>query len=263
MAPTPDALPGAWNFRDVTEETGITPGRFYRSSELAGLDDLGRKALSDLGISDVADLRSDHEVERRGEDRVPGGVTVHRLPFREVGAHAPHEHGFEFMMKEGNDEDAAVAAARFMTEEYQKYPGMAGAQAAVRHVISLLSADRPVITHCFAGKDRTGFAVALILEAVGVDRDAVMADFMRSNDAVPLLRRQVIESIRDHSGEQSTAETIAFAEARLADEVIGVREDYLYAVRTVIDQQYGSLSQYLDAIGVTPDQNARLRSALR
>ncbi|ORB09871.1 hypothetical protein BST36_30955, partial [Mycolicibacterium moriokaense] len=42
---------------------------------------------------------------------------------------------------------------------------LAGAQRAVRQVISLIGAGRPVITHCFAGKDRTGFTVATVLEA--------------------------------------------------------------------------------------------------
>ena len=40
MTPNPDALSGAWNFRDIAEEAGIRPGRFFRSSELSGLDDI-------------------------------------------------------------------------------------------------------------------------------------------------------------------------------------------------------------------------------
>ena len=90
-------LAGAWNFRDVAEETGIVPGRLFRSSELSGLDDAGRKALQRYGISDVADLRSLQEVERRGPGQVPDGVAIHLLPFHELaaagteGAEAPHE----------------------------------------------------------------------------------------------------------------------------------------------------------------------------
>ena len=78
-----------------------------------------------------------------------------------------------------------------MTEEYQRFPTLAGAQRAVRQGhFAARPTGRPVITHCFAGKDRTGFTVATVLEAVGVDRDAIMADFLRSNDAVPQLRDQ-------------------------------------------------------------------------
>ncbi len=265
MTPNPDALSGAWNFRDIAEEAGIRPGRFFRSSELSGLDDSGQAALLGFGITDVADLRSDREVERRGEGRVPGGVMIHRLPFHELakpGAEAPHEQSFQRIMTDKpDDEDVAVAAGRFMTEEYQNFPGLAGAQMAVRQVISMLIESRPVITHCFAGKDRTGFTVATVLEAVGVDRDAIMSDFLRSNAAVPQLRESILTSIRNRA-EDTTDEIVTFAEARLTEEVLGVREVYLDAARKAIDDQYGSLTNYLEAVGVTSGQLGRLRDAL-
>jgi protein-tyrosine phosphatase len=261
----PDVLSGAWNFRDVAEEAGIRPGRFFRSSELSGLDDSGQAALVDFGITDVADLRSDREVERRGEGRVPGGVVIHRLPFHELsrpGAEAPHEQSFERMMTEKpDDEDVSVAAGRFMTEEYERFPTLAGAQLAVRQVISMLTEERPVIAHCFAGKDRTGFTVATVLEAVGVDRDAIMADFLRSNAAVSRLRESILDSIRNRS-EETTDEIVTFAEARLTEEVLGVREAYLDASRRTIDDRYGSLAKYLEAVGVTPAQLDLLRRSL-
>ncbi|GAB7146055.1 hypothetical protein LRC484719_46620 [Mycobacterium riyadhense] len=61
-------LPGAWNFRDVSESTAalLRPGRLFRSSELSRLDDDGRAMLCRLGITDVADLRASREVARRG-----------------------------------------------------------------------------------------------------------------------------------------------------------------------------------------------------
>jgi protein-tyrosine phosphatase len=265
VPPTPDALSGAWNFRDIAEEAGIRPGRFFRSSELSGLDDSGQAALLGFGITDVADLRSEREVERRGQGRVPGGVVIHRLPFHELskaGAEAPHEQSFQRIMTEkSDDEDAAAAAGRFMTEEYQNFPTLAGAQVAVLRVVSMLTEGRPVITHCYAGKDRTGFTVATVLEAVGVDRDAIMSDFLRSNAAVPRLRESILDSIRDRS-EDTTDEIVTFAEARLTEEVLGVREVYLDTARKAIDDQYGSLEKYLEAVGVTSGQLDELRGAL-
>ena len=263
---TGNELSGAWNFRDVAEETGIRPGRFYRSSELSRLDDLGRKALAQFGIGDVADLRSQREVERRGPGRVPDGVTVHLLPFHELTAEqadAPHESAFEKMMtSKPDDEEVAVAAARFMTEEYERFPALPGAQTAVRQVISLLAEERPVIAHCFAGKDRTGFTVALVLETVGVPREAIVTDFLRSNAAVPQLRERILESIRTRAGELATPEIVTFAEARLNEEVLGVREGYLAAAKRTIDADYGSTAGYLEAVGVTKDQVSRLRESL-
>lgn len=261
---TPTELSGAWNFRDVAELTGIRPGLFFRSSELSGLDESGRKGLGALGITAVADLRSPREVERRGGDAVPDGVSVHLLPFPDLAtttAEAPHETSWRQMMTEYPDDgDAAGAAERFMTAEYQKFPSLGGAQRAVRQLISLLGDDQTVITHCFAGKDRTGFAVATVLETVGVPRDLILTDFLRSNAAVPQLRERIVDSIRTHAGE--TPEVITFAEARLTDEVLGVREDYLVTARRVIDDEYGGLQRFLTAAGVTDDDIARVRVAL-
>ncbi|WP_299557182.1 tyrosine-protein phosphatase [uncultured Mycolicibacterium sp.] len=260
----PLELPGAWNVRDVAEETGTRPGRFYRSSELSTLSEDGRRRLVELGITDVTDLRSLREVERRGPGRVPEGVSVHLLPFPDVTAvdgEAPHEASFQKMMSEKpDDEDVAVAARRFMTEEYQRFPTLGGARRAVRTVITLLADERPVITHCFAGKDRTGFTVATVLLAAGVPRDAVIADFLRSNEAVPQLRERILSALRERTAE--TPEVVTFAEARLTDEVLGVREDYLEAAWRTIDTEFGSLPRFLDAAGVAEETVRRLRKVL-
>jgi protein-tyrosine phosphatase len=257
-------LSGAWNFRDIAATTGIRPGRFFRSSELSRLDDAGREAFTRLGITDVADLRSPQELERRGGGAVPDGVAIHLLPFPDLSnttAEAPHETSWQKMMTEATPEDDVEASAeQFMTEEYQKFPVLGGAQRAVRQVFSLLGAERPVITHCFAGKDRTGFTVSVVLEAIGVSRDAILTDFLRSNDAVDSLRERIMESVVDRAGE--TPEIITFAGARLTDGVLGVREGYLATARRTIDENYGNLEGFLRVCGVTAEDVDRTRAAL-
>src|SRR5260370_7564177 len=88
-------LNGAWNFREVADATGLRPGRFFRSSELSTLREDGRDELRRLGITDVADLRSPREVERRGRGQVPDNVAIHLLPFphlpQDTAAQAPHQ----------------------------------------------------------------------------------------------------------------------------------------------------------------------------
>lgn len=257
-------LSGAWNFRDVAEETGIRPGLLFRSSELSRLTDEGGRRLVELGIFDVADLRSHREVERRGPGHVPGGVEVHLLPFHfadDSEQDAPHESTFQRVMSESPaDEDVAESAKRYMAEVYEEFPALPGAQTAVRQVVSMLADGRPVLAHCFAGKDRTGFTVATVLEAVGIDRDAVLTDFLRSNDAIAPLRDRILEQVRDRAG--VPAEVITFAEARLTDEVLGVREEYLDAAWRVRDEKYGSLDGFLEAAEVSPEQIERLRAVL-
>ncbi len=259
-----EMLAGAWNFRDVAESAGIRPGLLFRSSELSRLTDDGRAALLSLGINDVADLRSRRELERRGPGQVPAGVALHHLPFHfenDSAQDAPHEATFQRVMSESPDgEDVAESAKRYMTEVYEEFPTLTGAQVAVRQVISLLAEGRPVIAHCFAGKDRTGFTIATVLEAVGVPREAILTDFLRSNEAIDPLRDSIMESVKARAGE--TPEVLTFAEARLTDAVLGVRTEYLEAAHRKLTVAYGSVTGFLDAAGVSDEQIKRLRTTL-
>lgn len=267
-------LAGAWNFRDVADGTAaLRPGRLFRSSELSRLDDEGRDTLRRLGVTDVADLRATREVNRRGPGLVPDGIEIHRLPFPDLGDEdddtddeAPHESAFKRLMTEGGADDSEKSieanAVRYMTEEYREFPTRNGAQRAVHRVFTLLSAGRPVLTHCFAGKDRTGFVVATVLGAVGVDRDLIVADYLRSNDAVPQLRAQITEMIQQRPDMELTPEVETFTKARLSDGVLGVREEYLAAAWQTIDEAYGSLDSYLRAAGIDEFDIDRLRANL-
>jgi protein-tyrosine phosphatase len=277
MAETLRELSGAWNFRDVGDSTAaLRPGHLFRSGELSRLDDNGRETLRRLRITDVVDLRATREVARRGPGLVPDDVEIHLLPVPDLGdeggddesetdGQAPHEHAFQRLLTgEGSESDESVneAATRYMTDEYRQFPTRNGAQRALHHVITLLATGRPVLTHCFAGKDRTGFVVATVLETIGVDRDAIVADFLRSNDAAPQLRARISEMIQQRQDAELTPEVVTFTEARLSDGVLGVREEYLAAARQTIDEEFGSLDGYLRDAGVTEADVDRLRGAL-
>ncbi len=259
------ALSGTWNFRDVAEKAGIQPGRLFRSGELSNLDDAGRETLVRFGITHVADLRSAPELDRHGRGLVPDGVVIHHLPFVETLAadgDAPHENAFQQVLTEkSDDESVSAAASRYMTGEYSRIARSALARRAVRKVVTMLGADDRVLTHCFAGKDRTGFTIAVVLEAAGVDRDAIMSDYLASNAAVPQLRAHIVDTIRTRMSE--TPDVAEVAEARLTDAVLGVQEAYLDAARSTIAEDFGSPDGYLDACGVTAGDLANLRSALR
>ncbi|MGA9490670.1 MAG: tyrosine-protein phosphatase [Mycobacterium sp.] len=264
-------LQGAWNFRDVADSTGVLrPGRLFRSGELSELGDDGRSELRRLGVTDVADLRSRREVERHGPGLVPDGVEIHLLPIPDLepsdenpDGEAPHEHAFRRLFEDKpDDESVSVASSRYMVDEYSRFPTYPGAQEAVHRLVTLLAGGRTVLAHCFAGKDRTGFTVALVLEAAGVNRDAIEADFLSSNQAVPLLRDRIMQTVRQRSDVEMTPDLLSLTEARLSDEVLGVRPEYLDAARRTIDDNFGSLDGYFRSAGITEADVTRLRDAL-
>jgi len=264
-------LQGAWNFRDVADTTGVLrPGRLFRSGELSELADEGRDELRRLGITDVTDLRSRREVERHGPGLVPDGVEIHLLPIPDLepdednpDGEAPHEHAFRRLFEDKpHDESVSVASSRYMVDEYARFPTYPGTPQAVHRLVTLLAGGRTVLAHCFAGKDRTGFTVALVLEAAGVDRDAIEADFLTSNQAVPLLRQRILDTIRQRADIEMTPELLSLTEARLSEEVLGVRAEYLDAARRTIDDNFGSLGGYLRSAGITEADVSRLRDTL-
>ena len=271
MATSVRDLQGAWNFRDVADTTGaLRPGRLFRSGELSDLGDDGRDELRRLGVTDVADLRSRSEVLRHGPGLVPDGVDIHLLPIPDVApdeanpdGEAPHEHAFKRLFEEKPDgESVSDAASRYMVDEYSRFPTYPGAREALHRVVTLLADGRTVLAHCFAGKDRTGFTIALVLEAAGIERDAIEADFLTSNQAVPLLRERILTTIRERADVDMTPELISLTEARLSEEVLGVRAEYLDAARRTIDGTFGSLEGYFRSADISDADIHRLRDAL-
>ncbi|MGH3597888.1 MAG: tyrosine-protein phosphatase, partial [Mycobacterium sp.] len=210
------------------------------------------------------------EVARRGPGRVPDGVDIHLVPIPDLAAdetgadgEAPHEHAFRKLMADKpGDESVNEASTRYMVDEYRRFPTYNGTQRALHRVVTLLGTGRTVLTHCFAGKDRTGFMVALVLETIGVDRDAIMADFLRSNEASAQLRARILETVQQRSDTELTPEMMTFTEARLSDEVLGVREEYLDVARRAIDETCGSLEGYLRSAQITAADVDRLRDVL-
>lgn len=127
-------------------------------------------------------------------------------------------------------------------------------------MVTPLGSGRSVLAHCFAGKDRTGFAIATVLEAAGVGRDGIVADYLRSNSAVPRLRQSFLERVRQQA--PGSPGVLELAEAQLTDSVLGVRESYLETAWRTADDEFGSLRGYLGAAGLTDADIDRLRTAL-
>ena len=160
-------LEGAPNFRDLggyhtRDGSRVRRGQLFRSQSLAYLTDADVDALHDLGVQLVCDLRSDGE-RRRSPNRLHPQFDGERL---EIGIDADlRANGNPFLAAIASDPTPA-AARRVMLSIYSDLPN---AFAVIwPHLIDgLLERERlPALIHCTAGKDRTGFACALLLLAL-------------------------------------------------------------------------------------------------
>ena len=184
-------LASADNFRDVagtgaghpTRDGGhVRRGVFYRSNELQ-LTDEDAGSLAGLGITHIHDLRGQMEVDAHPDAAVPG-ATWHHIEVSGI----PTE-----MVSGLADSDAA---RRVMREVYDAFVRSPDARASYRRLLTDLATEPvPQLFHCTAGKDRTGWAAALLLEIAGVDRDTILADYLLTNEVSSATRKKYLALI--------------------------------------------------------------------
>jgi protein-tyrosine phosphatase len=148
--------------------------------------------------------------------------------------------------------DAEIAAGATTPEVYRALVDLARSE--VHSVFSALAVGVEhdlVVLHCFSGKDRTGVAVALLLDLAGVEREAIGADFAASE---PNLRAVFDEWLAAEADEE--------ARLRLA-EALSCRPSDVTGLLDYVDDTHGSTESYLVGCGVLRSELALLRRCMR
>ncbi|MCZ9881633.1 tyrosine-protein phosphatase [Arthrobacter sp. B2a2-09] len=237
---TPATLDGLVNFRDVggmpaTAGT-IRRGVLYRSESVSSLSRDGRSELAASGIGTVVDFRSEIEVAR-----MPGIAPDSSRP---VLVKMPLLNGAM---------PTSLADLPSLDGIYRQLIQESGAIFA-RLASIVATGGEGVLVHCTAGKDRTGMGIALLLLAVGADRDAVLADYTLStqNLSGPWSKRMLEGALS--MGLEVTPE--------VEELVHGTSAEALTAALTLAENRFGSVSGYLLAHGLTNDDLSGLRARL-
>ncbi|HYI51928.1 MAG TPA: tyrosine-protein phosphatase [Microbacterium sp.] len=237
IPPVVPVISGAVNFRDVgglpAGGARTRSGVLFRSGNLAQLDDEGTAALGALGIRRIIDLRADDEVAH-APSRVSGlEVRTQRIPLflGSVGSFFAEDIPLDEMYRRLVEDSSAL----------------------VVEVVRGIVADQPVLVHCTVGKDRTGVTVALALAAAGVEREAVIADYARTEGLLPKWRNtRVLALLRSMHPDAVNLEDL------VARSPAPVMRDLL----TGLTARYGSPADYLRAHGMADDELNELRRIL-
>ncbi|MFE1150215.1 tyrosine-protein phosphatase [Streptomyces albidoflavus] len=219
------ALEGAVNFRDAggyrtADGHWVKMGKIYRADALGRLTTADLAKLRRLSVRTVYDLRT--ESERAGApDRVPAGgayVVADVLAGSSAGVEMPTtpEEGVAMM----------VEGEKFMVSGET-------AKAAYRTVFGGITDDsaRGVVFHCTAGKDRTGWANAALLTALGVPRSTVLNDYLASNDYRAEANAEALASMPP-------------GQAAVYKPLLDVRPEYLNSGFDEVRQKFGSFGAY-------------------
>ncbi|MGW5072331.1 tyrosine-protein phosphatase [Rhodococcus sp. NPDC004095] len=239
------------NFRDIagpdsgyvgTGGLHVRRGLFYRSNVLTpSAADLA--ALESLGLTAVYDLRTEAEVAAKPET-VPTGAAYTRIsvlaadPSADIASLETPEQARTYVQggyrDTANDTVARAGYGQLLT--------------------ALAETSGPQVFNCTAGKDRTGWATALLLSIAGVSRETIVQDYLLSNEYSAATIQASIDRVAATKGE---------AAAAVYRELLGVDASYLEASFAEVDKNYGTFDRYLvDGLGLSPATIAKLKFTL-
>ena len=241
-------LEGAVNFRDLggylTEDgREVKWNLFYRSDNLHGLTDSDLEKVSELGIHLVCDFRGPNE-RKEEPDRLPENNPPDVAEL-EIWDESFSAEGFKEMLTSGESEN--INLGDILVEGNRLFAGKFSGQYATMFELITQPENLPVLVHCTAGKDRAGFASALILRVLGVPLETIYDDYLLTNYYSAEKIERAVLMIRAMSLFRTDEEQLRG--------VIGVERRFLEAAFTEIHKQYGSFESYRrEALGIDDTQ---------
>lgn len=238
-------LASAPNFRDAggyrtADGRWVRMGRVYRSASLDRLTDADRATLKRLGIDPVLDLRASSEVKRQ-PDALHESTGLRRLNVlgdgRTIANTAP---------------TSPRHARSLMSGSYRDFVSAPTGRDAYERLFAEVTRPhgKATLYHCTAGKDRTGWASAALLTALGVPRSTVARDYLASNTYLTGYNEQALRHLPE-------------AQHAAYEPMLGVRAAYLDSAFAEVESEYGSFDRYLSrGLGLDAGQLAAVREAL-
>src|ERR1700761_4007405 len=232
-------LAGASNFRDVGgyrsgDGRSVRWRRIFRSNHLGHLTEDDVKLVRGLGVKHAFDFRGAEE--RKAAVCVIDEIVVHSLPIEPTVVAALRAK----LQARGL---SSADALEIMRDSYRGYVRQ-NTHNFRKLFAHILEDDAPLVIHCTAGKDRTGFACALILHALGVPQDVIAEDYLLTNRFYK----------RDPSSSNDLPDDVR--------QVLGsVQAPFLAAAFDAVRADYGDLESYFgDGLGLGRAERAALEA---
>lgn len=259
-------LTGAPNARDLggietMDGRRIKPNRLIRSGMLARLTDEDVEYLKSAGLKTVVDFRTSAERVQK-PDRVIDGAEYIVCPMLE-----DKTDGITRDKPESEDEEAqrTLKMARRLMEHdpdgvrqmRSLYPILVTLDHSLEHYrrffeILLKHEDGALLYHCTMGKDRVGTATALLLTALGVPREGIVADYMITRERCAPGTQRLLNNCRKFTDDEAVLEFVYRLDT--------VQEDFIAATFETIDEVHGGMDRFLrDKMGLDAAAIDRLK----
>lgn len=243
-------LEGTDNFRDIggyATQDGhfVRWGLLYRSNNLSNLTASDVRYLDGIGVKLVCDFRSAPE-RRRDPNRAPDTASTAELSIDVEGVDP------EALQKRIRTGVHAEQLEQIMLNAYRSFVTQHSDQFAAMFDRILDDRNLPTIVHCTAGKDRTGFASAMILWALGVPEETIYEDYMATNRYRAGYKRWITRLVPIYSMFRTKGSDL--------EPLLDARRPYLKASFDTIEAEYGTVDNYLEkGLGVSPEEREHLR----
>ena len=228
------AIEGQPNFRDlggfITQDgKSVKWGMVFRSGELSALTDDDVQFMANMHFDKLIDFRYTEEIIQN-PDKLPEGIEVIKIPV-EQGSYSRDQMTKWLAANDQEAFDTLLIHANkvFVTDAQEEFGDF----------LKQLENGNRLVFHCTAGKDRAGFATALFLSALGVDRETIIEDYLTSNEYNQALIEGTIEYVNSVG-----------LNGELLRPVLIVKREYIEQAFNTIDNQYGGMDNYLKLLGV-------------
>jgi protein tyrosine/serine phosphatase len=243
-------LQGGINFRDQGGNVGkngrkIKQGMLLRSGALDRLTDHDCRYLSQVPLTHIIDYRDADEVAVK-PDVLWQGVIYDNIPAN------PLTDDVNANFARLTDEAlASFNAVDFMTRLYNQLPFN---NRAYRHLTQVMQHPNngALVQHCAVGKDRTGIGSAIVLLALGADRNTVIEDYMLTETTLAPFRKEVLTQMTAQLHEQHGIDSLSY--------VMSAKESFIGTALNAIEQRYGNTDNWLEQeFGLTPDIRVKMQ----
>lgn len=225
----------------------VRAGRLLRSGELTKASEPDKQRLSEeFRLKRIIDFRTGTEQLMKPDPDISGAVHVSNpiLDEATMGITREREHVQE-KGRDWTDEIIRLAAAikerpaGYMEAMYENLVTAPFARKQYSSFLRMLSEDAggSVLYHCTAGKDRVGTGTALLLLALGVDRQLIAEDYLKTNEYYREQNDRMEEEILRRTGDREIASA--------ARDLYEVKESYIEKVFRIVGEDRNSVCRYL------------------
>lgn len=247
-------LEGTENTRDLGDYLGIVNinnkriqrGKLFRSDKLSKLSDNDIVKIKELNIRYIIDFRSETE-KNHSPNIIIDGITYINLPIdasddmneiKDVVTGLSNKPIKQFLIDINKD---------FILKYHSIF---------LKFISIILEKKEPILFHCTAGKDRTGFASALILYLLDFSKESIYDEYMYTNECIK-------DGIDDILIYISSLLNINSDDAKVLVPLLGVDREFLDSAFSTAIEEHGSFDNFIyNRLGITKEMKDELKNYL-